>query len=132
MWPRHSIVTPTGDGAADPHPAGVQHPGADGDEGARRRRCLAESIAAPTGDGAIAPHLAGVVPPALTETKNRGRRGLTVFIAAPAGDGAADPHPAGVVPPSADGVKGTPGRVALPSPFQPQQATEPSLLNPQV
>ena len=39
------------------------HPGADGDEGTRGRRGLAEEIVAPADDGSAAPHPASVVPP---------------------------------------------------------------------
>ena len=69
------IPAPAGDRTVAPHPAGVERPGVDGDEGTRGRRGLAvviavPVIAAPAGDGTVAPHPAGVYPPpALTETK---------------------------------------------------------------
>ena len=68
LWPKSSLPQQ----ATEPSlltPQVFFLPGADGDEGTRRRRGLACGITAPAGDGAIAPHLACVVPPALTETK---------------------------------------------------------------
>ena len=131
---RSSHPAPAGDGAVAPHPAGVVPPGADGDEGTRGRRGLAIEVTAPAGDGAVAPHPAGVAPPGADgDEGTRGRRGLAVLIAAPAGDGAVAPHPAGVVPPALTETKEPAGGVAWPSSSsQPQQATEPSLLTPQV
>ena len=108
-------------------------PGADGDEGTRGRRDLACGITAPAGDRAVAPHPAGVCPPGADgEEGTRGRRGPAKLIRAPAGDGAIAPHLAGVVPPGAHGDERTAGGVARPYSLSPQQATEPSLLNPQV
>ena len=62
-----------------------------------------------------------------------GRPGLAGEIATPAGDRAVAPHPAGVVTPGAvTELKEPPGGVALPDTSQPQQATEPLFLTPQV
>ena len=131
--PAIPVTAPTGDGAVAPHPAGVLPPSADGDEGTRGRRGPAAPVTAPTGDGAVAPHPAVVVRPGADgDEGTRGRRDLACGITAPAGDGAIAPHLAGVVPPGAHGDEGTAGGAASPSPFQPQQATEPSLLTPQV
>ena len=108
--PAIPVSAPTGDGAVAPHPAGVLHPSADGDEGPRGRRSLAVFIAAPAGDGAVAPHPASMVPGADGDEGTRGRRGPAAPVSAPTGDGAVAPHPAGVGVPSADGGEGTRGR----------------------